>query len=163
GAFGRVHRQQGGGGAARRRQDPLPRQGRFEGGGQRQRRDRRRAEGHGRRRPGRPGQAPDRPRRSEEHTSELQSRENLVCRLLHAPPTSDAYTPSLHDALPISVPSGASTGSKEAVELRDGDKTRYLGKGVSRAVGNVNGAIADVLKGMDAADQAGLDKRLIDL
>src|SRR5690606_27361920 len=61
------------------------------------------------------------------------------------------------------VPSGASTGSKEAVELRDGDKTRYLGKGVSRAVGNVNGAIADVLKGMDAADQAGLDKRLIDL
>ena len=61
------------------------------------------------------------------------------------------------------VPSGASTGSKEAVELRDGDKTRYLGKGVSRAVGNVNGAIADALKGFDAADQGGLDKRLIDL
>ncbi|QNN46038.1 phosphopyruvate hydratase [Thermomonas brevis] len=61
------------------------------------------------------------------------------------------------------VPSGASTGSKEAVELRDGDKTRYLGKGVSRAVGNVNGVIADALKGFAAADQAGLDKRLIDL
>lgn len=61
------------------------------------------------------------------------------------------------------VPSGASTGSKEAVELRDGDKTRYLGKGVQKAVGNVNGAIAAELKGFDAADQAGLDKRLIDL
>ena len=61
------------------------------------------------------------------------------------------------------VPSGASTGTKEAVELRDGDKTRYLGKGVQQAVGNVNGAIADMLKGFDAADQAGLDQRLIDL
>ncbi|MCA0394364.1 MAG: phosphopyruvate hydratase [Proteobacteria bacterium] len=61
------------------------------------------------------------------------------------------------------VPSGASTGAKEAVELRDGDKTRYLGKGVLKAVGNVNGAIADALEGFDADDQAGLDKRLIDL
>ena len=61
------------------------------------------------------------------------------------------------------VPSGASTGSKEAVELRDGDKTRYLGKGVQKAVGNVNGVIADALQGFDAADQGGLDKRLIDL
>jgi len=61
------------------------------------------------------------------------------------------------------VPSGASTGAKEAVELRDGDKTRYLGKGVQKAVGNVNGAIAEALKGFDAADQVGLDKRLIDL
>jgi len=61
------------------------------------------------------------------------------------------------------VPSGASTGTKEAVELRDGDKTRYLGKGVQKAVANVNGAIADMLAGFDAADQAGLDKRLIDL
>ena len=61
------------------------------------------------------------------------------------------------------VPSGASTGTKEAVELRDGDKTRYLGKGVQKAVANVNGAIADTLKGFDAADQSGLDKRLIDL
>ncbi len=61
------------------------------------------------------------------------------------------------------VPSGASTGTREAVELRDGDKTRYLGKGVTRAVANVNGAIAEALKGFDAADQAGLDRRLIDL
>ncbi len=61
------------------------------------------------------------------------------------------------------VPSGASTGTKEAVELRDGDKTRYMGKGVLKAVGNVNGTIAQTLTGFDAADQAGLDKRLIDL
>jgi len=61
------------------------------------------------------------------------------------------------------VPSGASTGSREAVELRDGDKARYLGKGVKNAVANVNGAIAQVLKGFDAADQAGLDKKLIAL
>ena len=61
------------------------------------------------------------------------------------------------------VPSGASTGSKEAVELRDGDRTRYLGKGVQQAVANVNGAIATALKGFDAADQEGLDRRLIDI
>lgn len=61
------------------------------------------------------------------------------------------------------VPSGASTGTKEAVELRDGDKTRYLGKGVRKAVENVNGAIANALKGFEAVDQAGLDRRLIDL
>ena len=61
------------------------------------------------------------------------------------------------------VPSGASTGSREAVELRDGDKTRYLGKGVTKAVANVNGAIAKALNGFDAADQAGLDRVLIDL
>ena len=61
------------------------------------------------------------------------------------------------------VPSGASTGSREAVELRDGDKARYGGKGVTRAVANVNGAIADALKGFDAADQKGLDSKLIAL
>ena len=61
------------------------------------------------------------------------------------------------------VPSGASTGTKEAVELRDGDKTRYLGKGVRNAVANVNTTIATALKGFDAADQEGLDRRLIDL
>ena len=61
------------------------------------------------------------------------------------------------------VPSGASTGTKEAVELRDGDKTRYLGKGVRKAVENVNTTIATALKGFDAADQEGLDRRLIDL
>jgi enolase len=61
------------------------------------------------------------------------------------------------------VPSGASTGSKEAVELRDGDRTRYLGKGVKKAVGNVNTTIADALKGFDAANQKGLDARLVNL
>ncbi|HMM65583.1 MAG TPA: phosphopyruvate hydratase [Dokdonella sp.] len=61
------------------------------------------------------------------------------------------------------VPSGASTGSREAVELRDGDKARYLGKGVRKAVANVNTTIADALKGFDAADQRGLDEKLIAL
>jgi enolase len=61
------------------------------------------------------------------------------------------------------VPSGASTGSREAVELRDGDKSRYGGKGVKNAVGNVNGAIASALKGYDAANQGGLDATLINL
>src|SRR5690554_3899146 len=61
------------------------------------------------------------------------------------------------------VPFGASTGAREAVELRDGDRTRYLGKGVRKAVANVNGTIAETLKGFDATDQAGLDKRLVDL
>ncbi|MBA1148152.1 phosphopyruvate hydratase [Ectothiorhodospiraceae bacterium WFHF3C12] len=61
------------------------------------------------------------------------------------------------------VPSGASTGAREAVELRDGDKGRYLGKGVLAAVENVNGAIAGALKRMDAEDQRGVDARLIEL
>ena len=61
------------------------------------------------------------------------------------------------------VPSGASTGSREAVELRDGDKSRYGGKGVKNAVANVNGTIADALKDFDAADQKGLDAKLIAL
>ena len=61
------------------------------------------------------------------------------------------------------VPSGASTGSREAVELRDGDKSRYGGMGVRNAVINVNTTIADALKGFDAADQPGLDARLIAL
>ena len=61
------------------------------------------------------------------------------------------------------VPSGASTGSREAVELRDGDKSRYSGKGVKNAVANVNTAIANALNGFDAADQKGLDAKLIAL
>ncbi|MFU8820349.1 MAG: phosphopyruvate hydratase [Gammaproteobacteria bacterium] len=61
------------------------------------------------------------------------------------------------------VPSGASTGTREAVELRDGDASRYLGKGVRTAVANVNGEIRAAVAGMDAADQAGLDRRLIEL
>ena len=61
------------------------------------------------------------------------------------------------------VPSGASTGEHEAVELRDGDKKRYVGKGVLKAVENVNGEINDALCGMDAADQRGLDQKMMDL
>ena len=61
------------------------------------------------------------------------------------------------------VPSGASTGVHEAVELRDGDKSRYLGKGTLKAVENVNGIIADKILGWDAFDQVGLDKMLIEL
>ena len=61
------------------------------------------------------------------------------------------------------VPSGASTGSREAVELRDGDKGRYLGRGVRRAVAAVNGEIRDAAAGMRAEDQQALDARLIDL
>ena len=61
------------------------------------------------------------------------------------------------------VPSGASTGSREAVELRDGDRARYLGKGVRAAVANVNTTIANALKGFDASDQRGLDAKLIAL
>jgi enolase len=61
------------------------------------------------------------------------------------------------------VPSGASTGSREAVELRDGDKTRYLGKGVTKAVANVNTTIAEALRGFDASDQKALDAKLIAL
>jgi len=61
------------------------------------------------------------------------------------------------------VPSGASTGSREAIELRDGDKSRYLGKGVLKAVANVNGEIRDALLGRDAAEQAAIDQIMIDL
>jgi enolase len=61
------------------------------------------------------------------------------------------------------VPSGASTGEREAIELRDGDKSRYLGKGVLTAVNNVNTKIRSAVVGMDVADQAGIDKTMIDL
>jgi len=61
------------------------------------------------------------------------------------------------------VPSGASTGAFEAVELRDGDKSRYLGKGVQKAVDNVNNIIAEEIIGMDALDQVAIDKLMIEL
>ena len=61
------------------------------------------------------------------------------------------------------VPSGASTGEREAVELRDGDKKRYLGKGVRKAVNNVNSIIAKKINAMNSFDQCGIDKILIDL
>src|ERR1700745_1258291 len=61
------------------------------------------------------------------------------------------------------VPSGASTGAHEAVELRDGDKKRYGGKGVLKAVGAVNGEIMDLLSGLDALDQIKIDRAMIEL
>ena len=61
------------------------------------------------------------------------------------------------------VPSGASTGAFEAVELRDGDADRYLGKGVTRAVEHVDGEIADALLGLDATDQRDIDRLLLEL
>jgi len=61
------------------------------------------------------------------------------------------------------VPSGASTGAREAIELRDGDKGRYLGKGVQKAVANVNGEIREALLGLSARDQQALDQKMIEL
>jgi enolase len=61
------------------------------------------------------------------------------------------------------APSGASTGTREALELRDGDKSRYMGKGVLNAVANINGAIKEALLGMDATDQRALDAKMIEL
>ena len=61
------------------------------------------------------------------------------------------------------VPSGASTGAHEAVELRDGDKSRFLGKGVQKAVANVCGEIADAIVGLPASDQAAIDRKMIEL
>ena len=62
-----------------------------------------------------------------------------------------------------SVPSGASTGVNEALELRDGDKARYMGKGVEKAVANVNGAIAEALVGMSALDQIAIDEKMLEV
>src|SRR5690554_2016158 len=61
------------------------------------------------------------------------------------------------------VPSGASTGAFEAVELRDGDKARYLGKGVKKAVENINTVIATALQGMDARNQTDIDAAMLQL
>src|ERR1700744_3001227 len=61
------------------------------------------------------------------------------------------------------VPSGASTGKHEAVELRDGDKKKYLGKGVTKAVNNINETIAEELYGWDVTDQRGLDQAMIEM
>ena len=62
-----------------------------------------------------------------------------------------------------SVPSGASTGVNEALELRDGDKSRYMGKGVQKAVANVNGPIAEALVGMSALDQIAIDEKMLEI
>ncbi|MEQ8690950.1 MAG: phosphopyruvate hydratase, partial [Pseudomonadales bacterium] len=74
----------------------------------------------------------------------------------------DVTTASGHTGR-AAAPSGASTGSREALELRDGDAARYLGKGVQLAVGHVNGEIAAALKGADVTAQTDLDQQLLDL
>jgi enolase len=93
--------------------------------------------------------------------SEIRGREILDSR---GNPTVEADV-TLGDGTMAraAVPSGASTGTREAVELRDGDKSRYLGKGVTNAVANVNGEIRDALVGNDFADQRALDGRMIEL
>src|SRR5277367_972983 len=79
-------------------------------------------------------------------------------------PTVEAEVQLLEGAIGRAiVPSGASTGEHEAVELRDGDTNRFLGKGVLKAVENVNGEIADALSNWDAFDQRGLDQKMIEL
>ena len=93
--------------------------------------------------------------------SEIRGREILDSR---GNPTVEAdVTLADGSTARAGVPSGASTGTREAVELRDGDKSRYLGKGVQKAVGNVNGALRDALLGVDFADQRAMDQCMIDL
>src|SRR6185295_15938923 len=104
---------------------------------------------------------PDRSRDTMTTITRIHAREILDSR---GNPTLEAEVTLSDGSIGrAAVPSGASTGSREAVELRDGDKARYLGKGVKNAVANVNGVIAQALKDLDAADQAGLDKNLIAL
>ncbi len=93
--------------------------------------------------------------------SEIRGREILDSR---GNPTVEADV-TLADGVTAraAVPSGASTGTREAVELRDGDKARYLGKGVTKAVANVNGELRDALLGVELGDQRALDQRMIEL
>ncbi len=93
--------------------------------------------------------------------TEIRGREILDSR---GNPTVEAdVTLDNGSAARAAVPSGASTGSREAVELRDGDKSRYLGKGVQKAVANVNGELRDALLDVEFADQRALDQRMIEL
>ena len=93
--------------------------------------------------------------------SDVRGREILDSR---GNPTVEADV-SLADgtAARAAVPSGASTGTREAVELRDGDKSRYLGKGVRNAVGNINGELRDALVGVEFDSQRALDERMIEI
>ncbi|MES9875778.1 MAG: phosphopyruvate hydratase [Candidatus Sedimenticola sp. PURPLELP] len=92
---------------------------------------------------------------------DIRGREILDSR---GNPTVEADVITADGAIGRAVaPSGASTGSREALELRDGDKGRYLGKGVLKAVENIRGEIKGAVTGMDVADQAALDRKMIDL
>ena len=93
--------------------------------------------------------------------SEIKGREILDSR---GNPTIEAEVILENGAVGrASVPSGASTGENEALELRDGDKSRYNGKGVAKAVANINGRIAPVLRGCNVFDQRGLDRMMLEL
>ena len=93
--------------------------------------------------------------------AEIQGREVLDSR---GNPTVEAEVALADGSIGRAiVPSGASTGEHEAVELRDGDKQRYQGKGVLKAVEHVNGEIADALADWDASDQRGLDQKMIEI
>ncbi|PYX39232.1 MAG: phosphopyruvate hydratase, partial [Acidobacteria bacterium] len=93
--------------------------------------------------------------------SEIRAREILDSR---GNPTVEAEVQLADGSMGrAAVPSGASTGEHEAVELRDGDKERYLGKGVLKAVENVNGEIAEALANLDATEQRALDQKMIEL
>ena len=93
--------------------------------------------------------------------AEIHGREILDSR---GNPTVEAdITLDDGSAARAAVPSGASTGTREAVELRDGDATRYLGKGVQKAVANVNGTLRNTLLGVEFGDQRAVDKCMIDL
>ena len=96
-----------------------------------------------------------------EPITDVHAREILDSR---GRPTIEAevYLASGYGGL-AQVPSGASTGEYEAVELRDNDPQRYLGKGVQKAVDNVNGEIAEALANLDASDQSALGRRMIEL
>jgi enolase len=78
-------------------------------------------------------------------------------------PTVEVDVTTKDGVFRAAVPSGASTGVYEALELRDGDKSRYLGKGVTKAVENVNTIIADGVKGMDVTEQAKIDKKMVEI
>src|ERR1700690_4216419 len=92
---------------------------------------------------------------------EIRAREILDSR---GNPTVEAQVTLLDGTRGrAAVPSGASTGEDEEIALRDGDKQRYLGKGVLKAVENVNGEIADALANWDAASQRGLDQKMIEI
>jgi enolase len=108
-----------------------------------------------------PATAPQKARPVMTNISDIRAREILDSR---GNPTVEAEV-HLADGTTgrAAVPSGASTGEYEAVELRDNDRARYLGKGVLKAVENVNGEIAETLANCDASDQSALDSRMIEL
>jgi enolase len=92
---------------------------------------------------------------------DVRAREILDSR---GNPTIEADVVTAEGAFGRAVaPSGASTGSREALELRDGDKSRYLGKGVLKAVDNASGPISDAIEGMEVSEQAALDQVMLDL